>query len=44
VHEVLRRHRARDPQELADLLLERVSATAWEDDIALLLIATPPHS
>ncbi len=44
VHEVLSRYRARDPQELADLVLDRVSATAREDDIALLLIATPPNS
>ncbi len=43
VHEVLRRYRSRGPQELADLLLEQVGATAWEDDIALLIIATPPH-
>jgi serine phosphatase RsbU (regulator of sigma subunit) len=41
VHEVLRRHRTADPQELADLLLEDVRTTDWEDDIALLVVATP---
>jgi GAF domain-containing protein len=41
IHEVLTANRDADPELLADLLLDHVSTTAREDDIALLLIATP---
>ncbi len=43
IHDLLVRHQGGNPEELADLLLEHADGTAREDDIALLVIATPPH-
>jgi serine phosphatase RsbU (regulator of sigma subunit) len=42
LHDLLRRHAGTEPGRLADLLIEHTGIVAWEDDVALLAVATPP--
>ncbi|HEY0001271.1 MAG TPA: SpoIIE family protein phosphatase [Actinoplanes sp.] len=41
LHDLLRRHAGTEPGRLADLLIEHTGTVGWEDDVALLIVATP---
>ncbi|GAB7038425.1 hypothetical protein JCM9533A_22750 [Catenuloplanes niger JCM 9533] len=43
VRDLLRRRHGAGPDELADLLIRNGPVVTGEDDVALLLVATPPH-